>query len=223
MNREPFKPHDIILNDIAKIASIIGDVRSGLVILSGSTGSGKTTSLSGIAYELQTTYSRDSLCVVIGNGEKVPGIPSLSFPEFERFGSLFNASEEEKRIDRIRESEIVGLRLQNILNENPDVVIFDGVCDIPTALIALNLAEAGSLVIISSHAQSTMESVERIDILLSGHPRYHVNNLVNTLRVAVHQKLVPNAENNRRDLNTGLLIPDTKLRDTIRSWNSTPQ
>jgi len=223
MNKEPFKPHDIILNDIAGIVEFIGDVASGLVILSGATGSGKSTSLSGIAYELQAKYDRNVLGIAIGDGEKVAGIPSFSFPEFERFGSLFHASEEEKRIDLIRESEVVGLRLQNVLREDPDVVIFDGIFDVPSALIALNIAEAGSLVIISLHASSPMESLERIDGLLSGHPRYHVNNLVNTLRLAVHQNLIYDPENNRRNMETVSLIPDTQLRDTIRSWNSTPQ
>lgn len=218
MENESFKPHTISLHDIFDVSSAIGEMASGLVLLSGSTGSGKTTSLASIAYDLKTKYKRQPIGVQIGNAEPVPGIRNIEFHGFERLGNLFNSTEEERMMDSAREEEWVRLRLLSILKEDPSIVFLDGMFDASSVLVALSLAEAGTLVIASTHASSPMEAIERIDGMLSGHPRYHVNNLVNTIRLSVHQKLVHNDSDTGRVMEKEILSADTELRDVIRSW-----
>lgn len=146
----------------------------GLILVTGPTGSGKTTTIA-------------SLVEAINESRQVK-IISIEDPiEFEFQAKQAEIIQREIGLD----SPSYDACLRESLRQNPDVIVIGEIRDAETAIVALQAAETGHLVIGSLHADSVVESISRY--LLLGPPerspemRYV---LARTMRMIMNQRLL---------------------------------
>jgi len=148
---------------------------SGLVLVTGTSGSGKSTTIAALVDHLNRTRSRHVI--------------TLEDPvEYEhREGqSLIH----QREIGRDVESFSSGLRAA--LRENPDVIVLGELRDLDTISAALTAAETGHLVLGTLHSGSASSAVNRVVDVFPGHQQALVRvQLASSLRAVLSQRLVP--------------------------------
>ena len=171
----PAQPPDLPEIGISKrIASLVVTLTEGLVLVSGPTGSGKTTTIAGIIEAINV--SRPAKVVTIEDPV-----------EF-----LFRANQAEiiqREVGCDVPSYAEGLR--QALRQNPDVIVVGEIRDADSVLAALQAAETGHLVIGSVHASSVVETVRRLILLaperMAAEVRYVFGR---TMRLLINQRLL---------------------------------
>ena len=161
--------------------SEISDLRRGLVVFSGATGSGKSTSMAAILNEI--------------NKNRAEHILTIEDPIEYEF-------KEEKCIVSQREvgADVPDFKfaIKAALREDPDVILMGEMRDHESIEFALELAETGHLVFSTLHAPTTVESISR---MVSSFPPEGQsamrNKLANNLQVIVAQRLVKRVEKGR--------------------------
>jgi twitching motility protein PilT len=89
--------------------------------------------------------------------------------------------------------------LRDALREDPDLILVGEMRDPETISLALTAAETGHLVLSTIHARSTLSAIERIiDAYPEGRQQQIRGQLAESLRLAIAQRLVPNAKGNGR-------------------------
>lgn len=158
---------------IGNVHSLLGQSSKtgGLVIVSGATGSGKSTT----QYTIACGFERDAVNVITVED---PVEYSLPFAKQIQLQALLN--------QRAIELE------RSILRQDPDVLIFGEIRDADSARAALAFAESGHLVITTIHANGVLQIPERFLSIMRQENRQDAKFLIaNYLRMAVHQRLVP--------------------------------
>lgn len=156
-----------ILNGITRINGKSG----GLVLVTGPTGSGKSTTL----YTLATRFPRDRSNIITVED---PVEYDLPFARQIQFGKLLNQNATD--IER------------SILRQDPDVLIFGEIRDADSARAALKFAESGHLVLATLHAKNASQSVERLLSMLPPNEREEASFVIAaTLLTVVCQLLYP--------------------------------
>lgn len=167
MNTSPF-PSLADLNRNPEIADILNTVsRPGLVLVSGSTGSAKSTTLAAIGSDLQRNgYSVYAARTV--DCEVLPGVPEIEKPAFDR--SMIRS--------------VLGVY-------QPDVVIIDNLSSSESYKFAVDLAAKDALVIASLPAISAEDAVRRVVDSYDYANGGDVEAAVNAVMVmSIHQKMV---------------------------------
>lgn len=165
----------------AQIIKLAISLSEGLILVSGPTGSGKTTTIA---------------CLVEAiNQNRQHKIITIEDPiEFLFAGKQSEIIQREVGDDV--ESYSAGLR--EALRQNPDVIVIGEIRDAETAMVALQAAETGHLVIGSVHARSVVETVTRFVLLApeksSGEVRYVFGT---TIRLIVNQRLLRRRQGGR--------------------------
>ena len=157
-----------------RIASLMVALTDGLVLVSGPTGSGKTTTIAGMIEAIN--LSRPAKVVTIEDPV-----------EF-----VFQAKQAEiiqREVGRDVSSYAEGLR--QALRQNPDVIVVGEIRDADSVLAALQAAETGHLVIGSVHASTVVETVRRLILLaperMAAEVRYVFGR---TMRLLINQRLL---------------------------------
>ena len=176
-----------------KVTKSIVNAPRGLVLITGATGSGKTTTLAAI---LETI-----------NQEREVKIITIEDPiEFIFQEKLADIAQREVGVDC--PSFHVGAR--DAWRQNPDVISIAEIRDQETAVVALQAAETGHLVFGTLHANSVGETPERLLKLLPGHMRDRAREVFASVLVALlSQVLIPKREGGRSALREILLGDDT--------------
>lgn len=148
---------------------------SGLVLVAGTSGSGKSTTLAALIDHLNHTCARH--------------IITIEDPiEYEHRDSQCLIHQRE--VGANVASFSVGLRAA--LRENPDVILLGEVRDLPTIAAALTAAETGHLVLATLHSGSATAAINRIVDVFPGHQQAHIRTQLSlSLRAVVSQRLVP--------------------------------
>ena len=153
-----------------QLANVRGKV-GGLILISGPTGSGKTTTL----YALAQNFSRDRLNVIT---VEEPVEYLLPFARQIQLNQLLN----EKSADLER----------SVLRQDPDVLILGEIRDNDTMRAALKFAESGHLVLATVHAKDVGQTFERVLSFCDAAAKQEaLYILANQLRVVVNQGLIP--------------------------------
>jgi len=182
---------------------IVG-LHHGLILVTGPTGSGKTTTIG-------------ALVEVINQSRQVKVITIEDPIEFEFQAKQAEIIQREIGLD----SPSYDTCLRESLRQNPDLIVIGEIRDAETAIAALQAAETGHLVIGSLHADSVVESIPRY--LLLGPPQRSAEMryvLARTMRVIMNQRLTGfkpvvadtlHVTNNKGLTTTmdGLNLPDT--------------
>ncbi|MBI4713862.1 PilT/PilU family type 4a pilus ATPase [Candidatus Uhrbacteria bacterium] len=150
----------------------------GFVIVSGPTGSGKSTTLASMIDQINSTTSRH--------------IITLEDPIEYRFSNQKSLIEQ-RQLGTDFPSFQKGLR--HVLRQDPDVIVVGEMRDPETISLALTAAETGHLVLSTLHAPNAAEVIERIVNVFEGAQQQQVLvQLAATLRAVVAQRLIPSID-----------------------------
>jgi len=173
---------------------------SGLILVTGPTGSGKSTSLAAMINLINHS--------VKGN------IITLEDPieYMHRHGTcIIN----QREIGTDCPSFSQGLRAA--LRQDPDVILVGEMRDLDTISIAMTAAETGHLVMATLHAATPIQTVERIIDVFPPHQQDQIRiQLANTLLGIISQQLIPRADGNGRVLACEVLMANSAVRNLIR-------
>lgn len=156
--------------------------RNGLVLVTGPTGSGKTTTLA-------------AMIDLINQNRKV-NIITLEDPiEFAHVDKQAIVSQREIGID----TDNFNVALRHVLRQAPDIILIGEMRDLETMNIALQAAETGHLVFATVHTASAAETLDRVSNMFAPHERPMLwLRLSTTLRGVLSQKLLPKADGTGR-------------------------
>ena len=173
---------------------------NGLVLITGPTGAGKTTTLN---------YLVDLI-----NSERRCKIVTIEDPiEFVH---------QNKRAIVVQQEVLTDVRsfnraLVHVLRQDPDVIVIGEMRDFEAISTALTAAETGHLVLATMHSPNVSHAMERIVGVFEGSAqRQIVLQLSNALQGIIAQDLLPAADRTRRVLAYELLMANGAVRNLIR-------
>ncbi|MBQ3365738.1 MAG: type IV pilus twitching motility protein PilT [Acidaminococcaceae bacterium] len=175
------------------------ELKSGLVLVTGVTGSGKSTTLAAIINEI--------------NRNRAVHILTLEDPVEFRFTSDRSLIHQ-REIGNDTMDFASGLRAA--LREDPDVIVVGELRDLETISIAVTAAETGHLVLATLHTRSAVETVDRIiDVFPDQQQRQIRVQLAGCLQGVVSQQLLPDKRGGRTAA-FEIMIVTPALRNLIR-------
>ncbi|HUH21270.1 MAG TPA: PilT/PilU family type 4a pilus ATPase, partial [Gaiellaceae bacterium] len=172
----------------------------GLVLVTGPTGSGKSTTLASMIDEVNRT--------------KPHHILTIEDPiEFVHRHKRCVVNQREIGVDAISFAEA----LRAALRQDPDVILLGEMRDLETIATALTAAETGHLVFATLHTQSAPSTIDRvIDAFPAAQQDQIRIQLAATLEGVVTQALLPTADGKGRVPALEILFPDDAVRNLIR-------
>jgi twitching motility protein PilT len=197
-------PHEIPSFDTLGLPAIVpslAELRRGLVLVTGPTGSGKSTTLASL--------------VNIINQSKPLHIMTVEDPiEFLHTHSRSIVNQREVGSDTKSFAEA----LRHVLRQDPDVILVGEMRDTETIATALTAAETGHLVFATLHTQDAPQTVDRIiDVFPSGQQDQIRIQLAGSLEAVVTQQLVLSASGFGRTPVAEVMICNPAIRNLIRS------
>jgi twitching motility protein PilT len=172
----------------------------GLLVISGPTGSGKSTTLAAMIDYLNNTASRR--------------VVTVEDPiEYIYTSRKCNITQRELGDDTHSFAEA----LRHILRQDPDVILVGEMRDLETASAALTIAETGHLVLTTGHAPSTYQAIERIIDMFPPHERQLAQTRLASLLIGIMcQALVPKVEGKGRAPAVEIMLANSAVRNLIR-------
>jgi len=181
---------------IAKLSNL----PSGLVLVTGPTGSGKTTTLAAIIDKINA--EQRSHILTIEDPIEFLHPNKLSVFERARVGADTSSFKD---------------ALRYALRQDPDVVLIGELRDLAAVEAALTISETGHLVLGTLHTNSAIQSISRIVDMFPPHHQSQIRSQISfVLQGVVTQMLVPNANGPGRALAIEILIPNAAIRNLIR-------
>jgi twitching motility protein PilT len=172
----------------------------GLIIVSGPTDSGKTTTLATMVYHLNVSVGHH--------------IITIEDP-IEYVHTSIKSAITQRQLGSHTSS--YARALKHVLRQNPDVIMVGEVRDLDTAAAVLSIVETGHLVLSTSHAPSAPQAIERIVDLFPLHERHLSETRLASLLVAVVcQVLVPRADGSGRVAAVEVMVANPPVRSLIR-------
>ncbi len=172
----------------------------GIVLVTGPTGSGKSTTLAAVIDEINNTREDHIL--------------TIEDPiEFLHSHKRCLVNQRELGSDATSFSE--GLRAA--LREDPDVILVGEMRDLETISTALTAAETGPRVLATLHTQDAPQTVDRIIDVFPPHQQQHVRVMLSVaLQGIVAQQLLPTSDGSGRVPAVEILVPTPAVRNLIR-------
>jgi len=197
-------PHEIPPFDVLGIPESIRsftDMRHGLVLVTGPTGSGKSTTLASL--------------VDIINRSKPLHIVTVEDPiEFLHTHKRAMVNQREVGQDTMSFSEA----LRRVLREDPDVILVGEMRDLETISMALTAAETGHLVFGTLHTQDAPQTIDRIiDVFPTNQQDQVRTMLAGSLEGVVTQQLLLNADGTGRLACCEVMVCTSAIRNLVRS------
>jgi len=175
------------------------DKPQGLVIVSGPTGAGKSSSLAAMLQYINT--ARAVHIVTIEDPIEFLFRDNKSFMTQREIG--VDAPDYETA-------------LKNALRQDPDVILIGEVRSQDTMITALNAAETGHLVLTTVHANSSYEAISRIVDTFPGDTRQIVRKqIADVLIASIYQRLIPRSEGKGRIPAVEILVKTPRIKDLI--------
>ncbi|HEY3294709.1 MAG TPA: type IV pilus twitching motility protein PilT [bacterium] len=172
----------------------------GLVLLTGPTGSGKTTTLATMIDWI--------------NEYKELHIITIEDP-VEFFHDSKNCMMNQRELGANTHSFANALRAA--LREDPDVILVGEMRDLETISLALTAAETGHLVLATLHTSSAAKTIDRIiDIFPAAQKTQVRSMLAESLEAVVAQKLLPSKDGKGRVVAAEVMVATTAIRNLIR-------
>lgn len=184
---------------LPKVCHSFSMLRQGLVLVTGPTGQGKSTTLASILNEV--------------NQNRAAHILTIEDPiEYVYPSGKCIISQREMEID----THSWGIALRSALREDPDVVLIGEMRDPDTMAAAMTIAETGHLVFSTLHTNSAAQSIDRIIDSFPDHQQTQVRSqLAFTLKGIISQRLIPQISGGRIPA-VEVLIGDSAVATNVR-------
>jgi twitching motility protein PilT len=178
--------------------------RCGLILVTGPTGSGKSTTLAAL--------------IDMINSKKRVNIVTIEDPiEYVHPDKMAIVSQREIGIDTDSFQEA----LRRVLRQAPDVIMIGEMRDIETMNVALQAAETGHLVFATVHTSSAAETLDRLSNMFQPHERPMLwLRLSVSLRGVVSQKLIPRADGTGRVAGVEVMVSTPTIAKMLEEGKS---
>ncbi|MEZ4704365.1 MAG: type IV pilus twitching motility protein PilT [Bdellovibrionota bacterium] len=201
----PFKIFTIEELFLPKALEKIALEQRGLILVTGTTGSGKSTTLAALIEHIN--LNRTSHILTIED--------PIEFLIRDR-KSIIN--QREVGFD----TGSFGVALRSALRQDPDVILVGEMRDYETIETALSAAETGHLVMSTLHTLDAAETINRIISVFPPHQQKQVRiQLASVLRGVVSQRLVPRADKKGRVAACEIMVTNSRIRELIEDENRT--
>jgi twitching motility protein PilT len=172
----------------------------GLVLVTGPTGSGKSTTLAAMIDKINETKNEH--------------IMSVEDPiEFLHNHKKCIVNQREVNQD----TKSFAQALKHVLRQDPDVILVGEMRDLETISLAVTAAETGHLVFATLHTQDAPQTVDRIIDVFPPHQQHQIRaQLANALQGIITQTLIPRQDGTGRVVACEVLAPTPGVRNLIR-------
>lgn len=200
----PFKIYSLEQLGMTQTVSDICQYRQGLVLLTGPTGCGKSTTLAAM--------------IDLINSNRRCHIMTIEDPiEFVHQDKLAIVNQREIGID----TDSFGESLRYVVRQSPDVILVGEMRDVETMNVALQAAETGHLVFSTVHTSSASETMERIINMFPPHDKPQIcMRMAKSLRGIVSQRLLPRRGAPGRIASVEILIGNPTISKLIEEGRS---
>lgn len=172
----------------------------GLVLITGPTGSGKTTTLAAMI----DLINRERSCMIISIEDPIEYVHK-------------NKKAVIKQREVYSDTHSFAEALKRCLRQDPDVIVVGEMRDLETISTTLTAAETGHLVLATLHTPDAAQTIERIIDVFPAHQQQQVRlQLSACIQGVVCQRLLPRAEGEGRVLVTEVLVATPAIRNLIR-------
>ena len=182
---------------------VIGDMArrpNGLVLLTGPTGTGKTTTLAAMINLINLERS----CVIVCIEDPIEYVHT-------------NKKSIVKQREVFKDTNSFAEALKRCLRQDPDVIVVGEMRDLETISTALTAAETGHLVLATLHTPDAPQTIERIIDVFPPYQQQQVRlQLAAALQGVISQQLVPRANARGRVLAAEIMIATPGIRNMIR-------
>lgn len=182
------------------IVEKLANRQQGMILVTGPTGSGKSTTLASIIDKI--------------NGERRKHIITIEDPvEYIHQHKKCIVNQREVKAD----TDSFGAALKHVLRQDPDVILIGEMRDLETMQAALTIAETGHLALATLHTNSTFESINRIvDTFPAAQQNQVRAQLAFVLEGVVCQQLVPKSGGRGRAMVSEVMVCTPAIRAVIR-------
>ena len=196
----PYEIRDLSELGLPPVASELTKIPRGLVLVTGPTGSGKSTTLAAMIDKV--------------NRERHEHIVTIEDPiEFVHQHKNCIVNQREVFADTHSFNDA----LRHVLRQDPDVVLIGEMRDLETVEAALNVAETGHLVFSTLHTNSAVQTINRVIDIFPANQQAQVRaQLSLVLQGVLCQQLIPKADGKGRALAVEIMIPNPAIRNLIR-------
>ncbi|WP_248353397.1 type IV pilus twitching motility protein PilT [Anaeromyxobacter oryzae] len=203
----PFKIQSIEQLMLPKVLEKVAGEQRGLVLVTGTTGSGKSTTLAAMIDHVNATET----CHIMTIEDPI---------EFLIRDKRSIVNQREVGVDTMS----FGQALKSALRQDPDVILVGEMRDLETIETALTAAETGHLVMSTLH---TLDATETINRIISAFPPYQQKQvrlqLSSVLRAVISQRLVPRADGKGRVPAIEVLLATGRVRELIEDKDRTKE
>ncbi len=185
--------------NLPEVVKDIADAKRGLVVVTGTTGSGKSTTLAAMVEHINATRAENILTIE---------------------DPIEYIYRDKKSIISQREvggdTESFSAALRHAFRQDPDIILVGEIRDVETMNIVLTAADTGHLVLTTLHTLNTIETLSRIISFFPPHQQQQVRLLLSgTLKSVICQRLLSRADGPGRVPATEVLVSTASVRDSI--------
>ncbi len=185
--------------NLPQIYHQIAKLRQGFVLVTGPTGSGKSTTLASIIQEIN-----------MNRGEHIITIEDPVEYVFPKSRAMVDQRELHE------DTHSWEIALKSALRQDPDVMLVGEMRDFETIAAAITLAETGHLVFATLHTNNAAQTIDRIIDVFPEHQQSQVRSqLSNTIEAVIAQRLIPITKGGRRAVSE-IMLATPAIRNLIR-------
>ncbi|HBQ65023.1 MAG TPA: type IV pili twitching motility protein PilT [Clostridiales bacterium] len=172
----------------------------GLILVTGPTGSGKSTTLAAMVNHINTNRN----CHILTLEDPIEYL-------FRHKKSMIN----QREVGDDTQSFANGLRAA--LREDPDVILVGEMRDLETIGIAISASETGHLVLSTLHTTGAVETINRVIDVFPPHQQQQIRiQLASTLQAVISQQLLPKADGSGRVVAIETMVVNDAVKNNIR-------
>ena len=196
----PFKVTPLEEAGLPPVVTTLCEKARGLVLVTGPTGSGKSTTLASMVDRINNT--------------KRAHIMTVEDPiEYLHNHKMCLVNQREVGSD----THSFAKALRYILRQDPDIVLIGELRDLETIEAAIAIAETGHLAFATLHTNGAVQSINRIIDVFPSHQQSQIRAVLSfVLEGVVSQSLIPRASGAGRVLACEVLVPNAAIRNLIR-------